>query len=202
MRRLGRVIRGFVLAYAATLAVVVLVAYGWSEDPPLERGEPADTIVCLGAGSSDNRLTRNSYERAATCADLYLEGAAPQIAFTGIVAAPLMADVALSRGVPAAAIVVEDASRSTLQNALFTAQIVPEDRHVIVVTDAFHLPRSWVAFRVMGYDNITLAASDMPRLRPMPLLREALAVWFNAGRIVIWWATPWLPDDTRAALLI
>ncbi|MBY4892089.1 YdcF family protein [Rhodobacteraceae bacterium N5(2021)] len=199
VRRLGRALRFVLLIYLGTFAAVVVTAYAWPEHSAPAR---ADAIICLGAGSTPNTLTRNSYERAVTCADLFEAGVAPQIAFTGIVAAPLMAEIAVARGVPPEAILVEAESRSTLQNALFTARIVPETARIIVVTDAFHLPRSWVAFRVMGFEDIALDASAMPRLRLMPLLREAVAIWFNAGRIVVWAATPWLPEDARAALLI
>lgn len=198
VRRLGRAIGLCIGVYLATLTVVVVVAWGW---PVATLPERADAIVCLGGGSADGVLTRGSFERAVSCADLYADGAAPQIVMTGSMAGPLMAQVALDRGVPLDAIVVEPDSRSTLQNALFTAEIVPTDARIIVVTDAFHLPRSWVAYRVMGYDDIALSASSMARLQPRPLIREALAIWFNAGRIVIWWATPWLPAEDRAALL-
>lgn len=187
------------MIYLATLVVVGITAYGWPEAPTSER---ADTIICLGGGFKHGRMTRNSYERAVACADVYLAGSAPQIIFTGVLAAPVMAQVAVARGVPQDAIVLEPDSRSTLQNALFTARIVPDAARVIVVTDAYHLPRAWVAFRMMGFQDIELVASAMPRLTPMPLLREALAIWFNAVRIGLWWATPWLPDDARAALLI
>lgn len=199
VQRLGRWMGFGVGAYVATVGLVTVAAVTWPDATP---PRPADAIICLGAAADAEGLSPYAEGRAIACADLYVAGAAPQIVFTGIVAAPIMADVARERGVPDGAILVEAASRSTLQNALFTARVVPDAARVIVVSDAFHMPRSWASFRVMGFEDVALAPSGTARLVPLQILREALATWFNAGRTLVWWATPWLPDDTRAALLI
>lgn len=34
------------------------------------------------------------------------------------------------------------------------------------------------------------------------LRAERCVALFNAGRVVMWWATPWLDPDSRAALLV
>lgn len=200
--RIKRFIRPTALAlsvFGVTLCGVIAIEMLWSRDVPQLQ---ADTIVCLGGGAEDGLLEASSGFRALQCIAIYDAGAAPRIIFTGTVAAPLMADLARAHGVPEHAILVEEASRSTLQNALFTSEVIGTDDTVIVVTDAFHLPRSWVSFRVMGFKDQTLVASRAPNFNIMPLAREALALWFNMGRVILWWATPWLPAETRAMLLI
>lgn len=195
----GRLFRLAVLLYVQTLVVLVAVEFLWPRDViPAEAG----AIVCLGGNATETELARNSRLRAERCVELFQAGAAPAIVFTGVTAAPLMADVARTSGVPEEAIAVEALSRSTLQNALFTARLIAPETHIIVVSDAYHLPRSWIAFRVMGFDDLSLNAAGSPILRPRQLLREALAMWFNAGRVVLWWTTPWLGAEVREALLI
>lgn len=205
----GRIFRLCVLLYVQTLVLVVAVEFLWPRD-----GVPAeaDAIVCLGGGASAFELGRDSHARAQRCVDLFQESVAPVIVFTGTGAAPLMADLAQARGVARDSIVVEADSRSTLQNALFTGRVImpegsvptagPARARVVLVSDAYHLPRAWIAFRVMGFQDMALVAAAPPSLRPWPLLREALATWFNAGRVALWWATPWLDADRREDLLI
>ncbi|GAB5446172.1 YdcF family protein [Gymnodinialimonas sp.] len=199
VRQFGRVLGFCLMVYVATMAVVAAVHVYWPSD---SASAEAEAIVCLGGGSEDGVLFRSSGYRTLQCMALFEAGAAPRIVFTGSGAAPLMADYAAAQGVPREAMVVESDSRSTLQNALFTSRIVPPDARVIVVSDAYHLPRAFVAFRVMGFENIALAASTSRHLRLKSMAREAAAVWFNFARVVLWWATPWLPDNTREALLI
>lgn len=199
VRRLLRPAAYALSIYGVTFCGVVAVELFWSRDVPQVS---ADTIVCLGGGAKDDRLEDSSAFRARQCIAVFEAGAAPRIMFTGTIAAPLMADLARARGVPEDAILVEEASRSTLQNALFTSEVIGTDGTIIVVTDAFHLPRSWVSFRVMGFEDQTLVASRAPNFNIKALAREALALWFNAGRVALWWATPWLPAETRAMLLI
>lgn len=57
-------------------------------------------------------------------------------------------------GVAGDRIVVEDRSRNTRENALFTRELVaakPGERWV-VVTSAFHMPRAVACFRAVGFD--------------------------------------------------
>lgn len=195
----GRLFRLGLLLYVQTLVVVVAVEFLWPRDVI---PETAGAIVCLGGNASETELGRDSRERAERCVELFQAGAAPAIVFTGTTASPLMAEIARANGVPSEAIAVEGLSRSTLQNALFTTRVIAPETSIIVVSTAYHLPRAWIAFRVMGFDDLTLTAAGPPNARPRPLLREALALWFNAGRVALWWATPWLDADLREGLLI
>lgn len=199
MRRLGRTIRVGLLIYLVTLATVVAVEFLWPRDT---LPDTAEAIVCLGGGASQDTLALESMARVERCIALYQAGIAPNLHFTGTIAAPLMAQIAQDAGVPGSAISVEETSRSTLQNALFTSRMVARDTDIVVVTTAYHLPRSWVAFRVMGYSDVSLSAAGEPSTRHRPVVREALAIWFNAGRVAMWWATPWLDLDVRERLLI
>src|SRR5690348_7138428 len=71
----------------------------------------ADAIVLLGGGS---------YERPARAAELFKEHAAPQIIITGAGDDEINRHLLLKAGIPASAIKMESASKSTRENALFT----------------------------------------------------------------------------------
>ncbi len=116
-------------------------------------------------------------------------------------------------GVMADRIVLEDASRNTRENATMTRDLVkpqPNTRWVLV-TSAFHMPRSVAVFRNAGFDVIawptdyrTAGIGDM--LRPFDSLDGGLrrvdtAIKEYIGLIVYWlagWtADPW-PRPQRA----
>ena len=209
MRRLIRLcLRMFwtgVIALLATYATVIGWTYLWPLDRPLPRG---DAIVCLGASIDDRgQLGPGSVMRAERCGDFWRAGVAPVVVFSGGVprpgapsAAAAMADRA---GVPGAATRIEGQSHSTLQNALFSLRITGTDARLVLVTEAFHLPRSWASFRAMGARDLVLVPAG--RLRPGGrgmLPRETAAIWFNAGRYILWRMTAaFLPDDIRTDLL-
>ena len=67
-----------------------------------------------------------------------------------------MRTLALDLGVPAERIELEERSRNTFENALYTAVILRRRgwRRVAVVTDAFHMPRALYVFRRLGLDAV------------------------------------------------
>jgi uncharacterized SAM-binding protein YcdF (DUF218 family) len=138
--------------------------------PPWDaaRGAPYGIIV-LG-GAIDPEYTRRPYsglteaaERITVIAELSRSYPAAKILYSGgdghlmprgdneaRTAAALFA----SFGVPESRILLESQSRTTAENAAFSAQLVkpkPGERWLIV-TSAFHMPRSVGAFREAGFD--------------------------------------------------
>jgi uncharacterized SAM-binding protein YcdF (DUF218 family) len=135
--------------------------------------------------------------RALSCAALHTAGIAPVVVFTGagndtVSAAAAMASVAREAGMPPEAILVEPEAHSTIQNAAFgTAMLDPAPDRVILVSDAFHLPRAWVIFRVLGDAEPGLYATGDTGSVPLSTrvgwsLREAVVIWVNAGRLAVY----------------
>ncbi len=128
--------------YVAVLGAI-LVRFG-SQD----RAQNADAIIVFGArvqagGNASPILrarTRHAYE-------LWKRGLAPKIVCTGGVGTYLPAEAIASRslllgwGVPSAAILVDDKSVSTRENARNAAALLPRGSRVIAVSEAFHLWR-------------------------------------------------------------
>ncbi|MHC8508613.1 MAG: YdcF family protein [Rhodospirillales bacterium] len=97
-----------------------------------------------------------------------------------------LADLALAAGVPENRIVLEQISRRTIENAACAAACARAHgwRRVLVVTDAFHLPRAVLCFRMARLD---CAGSPVWRWRPGRFAvwaagwpREILALGFYA----------------------
>jgi uncharacterized SAM-binding protein YcdF (DUF218 family) len=132
----------------ATLGIIVLVALlllaAWSFPQQvlcIESGAAtADAIVLLGGGS---------YERPTRAAELFKEHAAPKIIITGAGDNEINRHLLLKAGIPASAIRVESASKSTKENALFTIPLLREEHatNVILVTSWYHSRRVLKCFR-------------------------------------------------------
>ncbi len=190
--RLVRVAAGLLLLTFLAVAGWTLL---WPLPDPSAPPPRADAILCLGAGvGADGSIPEAARGRLRTCAALHAAGAAPVVLVSEgthpegtVPGAVAMAAFARDLGVPADAIVREDRARSTLQNALFARFQLPEARTVIVVTETFHLPRAWASHRWAGFDRVVPVASGRMRPAGWPdrarlLLRETLAIWFNAAR--------------------
>lgn len=191
----GRLLRAALVVYAATLAGVVLAQVLW----PLPQDLPAraDAIFCLGAGMEDDPSPLpddTTRARAQACARLHAEGVAPLVVFTGAgndtsSAAEAMAAVARAEGMPPEAMIVEPRAHSTLQNAAFGLALMPAPPvRLVIVSDAFHLPRASVIFRVLGDAELSLYATENTGSVPLRTrigwsLREAVVIWVNVGRL-------------------
>lgn len=116
---------------------------------------------------------------------LHQAGAASLLALSGGGPHPrseaaAMADMARAAGVPETAILIEDRSRNTFENAAFTVPLLIERgaRRVVLVSDFYHLPRARLMFHLAGLTVAAVAAPPSPPLRrlfPM-ILREAAAI--------------------------
>lgn len=115
--------------------------------------EPADCILVLG--SHDRRV-------AARGAELYLQGMAPVLVFSGGLGrltkdmwseteADLFARIATEMGVPAEAIIIENRSTNTGENILFTQQLLQarglNPQSFIVVQKPYMERRSYATFK-------------------------------------------------------
>jgi uncharacterized SAM-binding protein YcdF (DUF218 family) len=198
VRRLGRLIRAVLLVYGASFAAVMTVQLLWPA--PQVSPAPADAIFCLGAGMAGDTSALPddvSRGRALTCAALHAAGVAPVVVFTGagndtLSAAEAMAAVAAEAGMPPQAMIVEPEAHSTIQNAAFGLALLPEaPERLVLVSDAFHLPRAWVIFHILGQRGLSLYATESPLAAPLATrvrwsLREAVVIWVNAGRLAVY----------------
>lgn len=155
-KRLVRRISGILLVVVGVWMLVALglaVAIHLSGNTSQPRS--ADVIIVLGSGlRRDGSPGDALYRRSVWAAMAYEQGLASAVICTGGQAenqrrseASACRELLLERGVPPDAIYLEDQSRSTQQNAIFSSQIMAANgwQDALLVTDAFHMLRAgWI----------------------------------------------------------
>lgn len=177
----------------------------------------AQAIVVLGGNTANNRKnwfedlessgTRSRVERAA---ELYKAGKAPEIIVSGAALdggfseAQVMARTLESLGVPLSAIVLENDSLTTRENAIFSVKQLQASgiSTALLVTSALHMPRSMATFSKQGVDIIAapvmpqiVASKDpdfslwKPTLRTLQASRSIIKEYVG---LVVYWTRGWV----------
>jgi uncharacterized SAM-binding protein YcdF (DUF218 family) len=141
------------VAVVTGVAAVTLTAYAtyriWDQGTRDER-RPASAIVVMGAAQYDGRPSPVFAARIDHAIELFQDGIAPSLIVTGGKAegdrtteAASARAYAIARGVPAAAILVEDDSRTTLESIRGVASLMAEHdmASAIFVSDPTHMLR-------------------------------------------------------------
>lgn len=125
-------------------------------------------VVVSGNAGKNGGMLGETEARLNRAVALYNEGLAPRLILSGgsksdaETVADAMKAAAIAGGVPENAITVEGASHSTLQNAIFVADIedLSKAAPILLVTHRYHLPRANASFRWAGFSDITNVAAD------------------------------------------
>lgn len=193
------ILAGLLWALAWSLPVTSLWLGGALENryphlPPAE-SPTADAIVVLGGNTANGRANwflpydkDTAVVRVDTAAQLYLAGRAPKVVLSGgalegdVSEARGMAHAIRQQGVPESALILENASRTTYENAALTEDQLKTRGigKVLLVTSALHMPRAMAAFSKQGV--IAIAAPAPPQI-----------VAPADGSL-----NPWLPDHARS----
>ncbi|NGM44064.1 YdcF family protein [Rhodobacter sp. SGA-6-6] len=175
MRRLVAVV--FVALLALTVFPLGTPILGALEGQyPANPDLPAhvDGIIVLGGAEDTGSFARwgipglnEGGERMTAGVELARRYPEAKLIFTGGAASLVYSDASqtpsrmtralwLSLGVPEAQILLEDRSRNTSENAIFTREMIaPQEGQVwILVTSAFHMPRSVETFRRNGWTGL------------------------------------------------
>lgn len=152
------------------VALTLMRSLEWQYLPP-EQIPQADVIVTLGGGTQPLDYPRQIVEvesagdRVLYAAWLYKQGAAERILLSGgylhwheYITTPAgeMAQILVALGVPEDAILLEADSRNTYENAVYAREILGElgVNKIILVTSAWHMPRSVAVFEKQGFEVI------------------------------------------------
>jgi uncharacterized SAM-binding protein YcdF (DUF218 family) len=121
-----------------------------------------------------------------------------------------MRDFALSIGAPPERLIVEPRARTTFENLRFGFAVARDRnlRTLALATDAYHLERARRLAAFLGRPDVGLIGIDGLRHdslgnRVWYVLREALAWWYNLGKVAAWeaLAAAGLDPDERADLI-
>ncbi len=173
---------------SAALYFVGLIALIWQAGAN-DTAQKADLIVVLGAGlRRDGRPGAVLVRRSLHGAALWKAGMAQRILCTGGQAesqpraeADACRELLLAKGLPDEAILLERRSRSTEENAMYSAALMRklDLNSAVLVTDQYHILRASWLFRRQGIDITTSAvpASRVGKLLFYPYaLREIAAL--------------------------
>ena len=154
----------------------------------------ADAIVVFGARTyADGTPSMALADRTRTAVDLYRQGLAPALVFSGgpgdgATSEPsAMRTMALAMGVPASAITLDEGGRTTALTVGDTVPLFARRRYrtVLAVSHFYHLPRVKLAYaRALSaaaspVEVLTVPAEGeraMPRM-PFYVAREVAALW-------------------------
>lgn len=190
----------FYLLSTSIVADALLRSLEGQYEPPL--APAGDVIIVLGGGALgdtpdvDGRgsLCASPANRLLTAARLWRRLSVPILLSGGQISEDSGAEALISRrtliglGVPEAAILMETESQNTTQNARYSARILREKNfsRPILVTSAFHMPRSVLNFAKQGVEvtpyptdygaSRTPRAFHYARLRPQSDALAASAV--------------------------
>jgi uncharacterized SAM-binding protein YcdF (DUF218 family) len=173
--RFGRTLVTLVALLLAILTVTPLQPWltGGLEDrfpANPELPEHVDGIIILGGMIRPNISLARHRPTLNDAAERLLEGARlaalhpeAKVLFTGGSPNPwnpeareanFVAEVLKQMGVAGDRLIIEDRSRNTYENAVFSKQLVPEGGSWVLVTSAIHLPRAVGVFRKAGWKVI------------------------------------------------
>jgi uncharacterized SAM-binding protein YcdF (DUF218 family) len=153
----------------------------WYPRPSLSSKDQYDAIVVLGGGVLDPGTLRPvpdlssfSKNRTACGVDLFKQGYADKLVFTGGNShvfkegprdAPEMKRWAERLGISADAIVTEEQSRTTYENASETKRLLGS-ASILLVTSASHLPRAAALFTKQGFRVTPVPCDFLMQNRP------------------------------------
>ncbi len=140
-----------------------------------ERPISAKAIICIAGGISDNNLpTDAGWHRIYTATQLYFDGYAPTIIFTGggtekITEAEVYAEAAQWFGCPEEAMIFDPNPNSTAEHPLNILKNehlnIDQNSALNIVTSALHSRRTAMCFKKNGFTNfrmITYYSSKKP----------------------------------------
>ena len=191
-RRIVRIFAILLLAWMMLCVALAGVVFAYSRS---DGAQHADLIVVLGAGlRRDGRPGPAIVRRGEHAAQLYAEGYAPVILCSGGFAinqtrseADACREVLLENGVPEDAILLEDRSRSTEENALYTHELMLANGWdtLLVVSDGYHLLRTQWIFSRQGLSIYTSPSADPPLLNHLfSLGREVVALHWQLFKTI------------------
>jgi len=208
MRVIGRLLR-WACWLGAILLAVTAAAVMYLSHANLERhgsghslDEPVDALLVLGGRvDGDGQIGFSSRRRVRVAVALQQAGRAKWLILSGgspypgasAKTADLMRDFALGLGAPPDRILLEAGSASTFENLRFGFSLAAARGlgRIAIVTDAFHIERSFRLAGYFGHPEVGLVAveglgRDSPGNRVWSILREALAWWYNLAKMAGW----------------
>jgi uncharacterized SAM-binding protein YcdF (DUF218 family) len=169
------------------------IVYAYSRG---DGAQTADVILVLGAGlRRDGQPGPALWRRGEKAAQLFHQGYAEHVLCSGGMTtrqprseADACREVLMSNGVPEAAVLLEERSRSTEENAAYTREIMEANgwETALVVSDGYHLLRARWIFAQQGISVYTSPSADPPLVNHVISIgREVVALHWQLVKSVL-----------------
>lgn len=153
----------------------------------LARPLAADYLVVLGAGLHNGAVPPVLAERLNQAISCWQLNTDARIIVTGgilrnenISEAQAMKEYLVERGVPSAAVILEDRALNTWQNLKNCAQIIHQQNlqrvKVVVITSSFHVLRTRNYLHRLGFEWIIVPSNTPWSLQPLTVTRDYLGI--------------------------
>jgi vancomycin permeability regulator SanA len=157
---------------------------------------PAAAIVVLGARAYPNGRASDALEdRVLTAVELYKQGLAPRLIFSGGRTSPrvtepqVMRRIAREHGIPESVVTLDDEGFTTDATVRNTAPLLADSgQPILAVSHGWHLPRIKLRYQAAGITAYTVPANERGQLlRKTPFLvaREIPALWLYYLRALV-----------------
>lgn len=177
---IANTLMGFIVLWVSSTPVFARLIYAQLENryPPIaiEILQRVNVAILLGGSVKPQRPPllapdlNDAVDRVWHAAKLFKAGKVERILITGgnlpwkkvgKPEADLTADILVSFGVPRNALLIENKSRNTYENAHFSRPLWEKERFLTgyLVTSAAHMPRALAVFKMAGY-SLEAAATD------------------------------------------
>lgn len=147
-----------------------------------------DVVIVLGCGVKNGRPSVTLQARLDAAVEYYHTNSDTYIVVAGGLArqkdtteAAVMKDYLVENGIPEDIIIVEDKSQSTMENYIFTKEILTEKNikydSIVFVTNSFHIYRAKTYAEYCGFKNAHALSTKTDLFVFVPaLIREVLGV--------------------------
>ncbi|HZE69185.1 MAG TPA: YdcF family protein [Pyrinomonadaceae bacterium] len=158
MKKIVKVVIVILSSIVLTVGVIALRIYTYCNASP---DVQADAAIVLGAAVWGTEVSPVLKERINHALDLYRAGKVKKLIFTGgrgnsgeLTESAAAREYAISRGVSAADILIEEKSHTTYENILCAKEVADAQglRKVLIVSDPLHMKRSVEMSRDVGFE--------------------------------------------------
>ena len=146
-----------------------------------ERPFEAEAIICIPGGFSGNNLpTQAGWQRIYTAVQLYLDGFAPKVIFTGggsgkISEGEVYAEVAQWLGLPEDAVAIELHASGTAEHPYYIlkleSMVIKKDTPLLIVTSSLHSRRTSMCFKKEGFTNFSMVTGYSAKVKGAETVR-------------------------------
>ncbi|MBM7663002.1 uncharacterized SAM-binding protein YcdF (DUF218 family) [Bacillus mesophilus] len=176
-----RLISFFLLILCIYIVIIHnLISNTARQDPPPN----ADYLVVLGAKINGEELSLALYYRVFAAVQYLKNNTTTKVVVSGgqgpgesITEAEAMKRYFLNEGISEERIILEADSTTTFENLSFSKNLIDTNKQVIIVSNDFHLYRTTIIAKRLGYENVHTLASKTPwMVKPKLWVREYAAV--------------------------